>query len=168
MNSPIMKLISAVFMFLLSVSTDAQSSLKTTSIGEIHSLSVQAVTLGRFANGRLQNTQLKDFNKRVINDNATAIESLEDLGRQFNIPPPEINVNENSQKFESMNSKDFDMDYITKQIAIHKELVSLTQGKVNEGAPQVNNPFKNMLNRFQMILSNAVNLKSALTAKKSK
>lgn len=169
MHSPAAMLLVSFFSIVFSTTLFAHISSMAQRFGEIYRLNAEALSLGKIANGKLQDVQLREFNKRMMSDNATALKTLDDFSKRLNIKKPIIKENVEPAKFRGMRGKDFDLEFISKQIVIHKDLVGLLHEKSSgpAGYPQVNKSFKNMLKRFNAILKNAINLKSSLITKES-
>jgi putative membrane protein len=94
------------------------------------------VEFGRLADGKAQNSSVKEFAQRMVQDHSKANEQLEKLAKQASIPlSSELGPDEKAMKDEldKTSAHSFDLAYMQGQLIGHQKAIVLLQYEIGQG-----------------------------------
>jgi len=118
----------------------------------------------RMALDQSQNSGIRDFAQRMIDDHTAAQNELSTLARQKQVTLPTRLDSEHQSILDDLKSKsstDFDKAYLDVQVKAHKDTIAADQDEANNGVdPQVKGLAGRLLDTLNMHLSMAQKLQN--------
>jgi putative membrane protein len=113
--------------------TNTQDKLFTQLLG---AGGMAEVEFGKIADGKAQNSSVKQFAQRMVQDHSKANEQLEKLAKQASIPlSGELGPDEKAMKDEldRTSAHSFDLAYMQGQLVSHQKAIILLQYEIGQG-----------------------------------
>jgi putative membrane protein len=123
-------------------STDDKSMNKKAGLsrqdrGFVHDAAIGGmaeVEEGKIAQQQAQNSAVKDFAKKMVDDHSQASEKLKSLAQAKGVQiPADLDKSHKSDNDKLMKSKNFDRDYVRAQVKDHDKTVKLFEKEVKSG-----------------------------------
>lgn len=166
MNKTTWSLYTLLITLILNINLSfAQSLSDPEMIKKVYQMSSQIMDLGKMARGKLDDTQLKAFNQRMMGDHKVGIETIQKLGSTFNIGFEDTDEGQSKVKqLEALKGKAFEKEYVKTAVSTHKNLLNTIKDVL---IPQANSPLvkgllQNYLPRLSGLLDSAQGLSGSI------
>lgn len=169
MYKSIISLCLILFSFILnSHSGFAQDLSDPAVIKKVYQMSSEIMDLGKMARGKLDDTQLRAFNQRMLGDHKVGIETIQKLSSTFDVGLNIKNGNQDKiEQLEALSGKAFEKEYVKTAVSSHRNLLSTVQDVLIPAAksPLVKALLQNYIPRLSSLLDSAQGLSGLINKK---